>query len=319
MGSCTQRVGLALLCLAAVGCAGSPQPIRVGSNVWPGYEPLYLAQKQGQFDGQPIELISFPSTAEVMRAYRYGSLDVAATTADEALTLVESLPEQRVILVCDFSSGADALLARPELESLAQLRGRRIGYEPNALGAYVLARALEVAGLEPADVVPVPVQLEEHERAYLDNAVDAIITFEPRRTHLLAKGARSLFDSAAIPGEIVDVLVTRNALLDSHRKPLQALVDGWFRARAFVQAHPRQAAELAAERERLQPDDYQAALRGLELPDREANQRLLGGSQASLGPSLSRLASVMTQHKLLSHAIDSSRLLDDRFVKAAPP
>ena len=121
--------------------------MRVGTNVWPGYEPLYIAQRRGQLAGQPIELVTFPSSAEVMRAYRYGSLDVAATTADEALSLVESLPEQRVVLVCDFSSGADALLAHPELQTFGQLRGRRIGYEPNALGAYVLARALEVSGM----------------------------------------------------------------------------------------------------------------------------------------------------------------------------
>jgi NitT/TauT family transport system substrate-binding protein len=163
------------------------------------------------------------------------------------------------------------------------------------------------------------VQLEEHERAYLDGAVDAIVTFEPRRTHLLGKGARPLFDSSAIPGEIVDVLITRSRVMEANKPALQALVDGWFRARDFLRTQPGQAAALAAERERLQPDEFLAALSGMDLPDRDANLKLLGASDANLERSLSRLAVVMTQHKLLSHGIDAKRLLDDRFVRAAAP
>jgi NitT/TauT family transport system substrate-binding protein len=308
-----------LVWVAALGCSSAQQPLRVGTNIWPGYEPLYLAQSQARFDPQQIELVRFPSTAEVIRAYRYGRLDVAATTADEALTLVETLPDQRIFLVCDTSNGADALLSRPELPSLEALRGHRIGYEPNALGAYMLARALERANMSLSDVVTVPVQLEEHERAYVDKTVDAVVTFEPRRTHLLAQGARVIFDSSQIPGEIVDVLLTRKESMRAHAPALRGLVHAWFEALDYMKQHPREAADLAAERQRLKPDAFIAALQQLALPDRAANLRMLGHSQGSLEPGLRKLSEVMLQYNLLSHSVDSTGLLDESVVRAVPP
>ncbi|MBF0237703.1 MAG: ABC transporter substrate-binding protein, partial [SAR324 cluster bacterium] len=148
-------------------------PLRLGSNLWPGYELLYLAQNLGYYEGQPIQLKTFPSTSEVIRAYRNGAIDVAAVTADEALLIADTLPNQRIILVCDFSKGADALLAQPQFQSMSDLRGKRIGVEPNALGAYMLLRALETSGMTPQEISVIYNPLENHENAYLSGQVDA--------------------------------------------------------------------------------------------------------------------------------------------------
>lgn len=85
----------ALIVMGALIAPGSEEPehpLRVGANVWPGYEPLFLAESLGYYNGQNIEIITFPSSAEVMRAYRNQAIDVAAVTADEALQISETLP-----------------------------------------------------------------------------------------------------------------------------------------------------------------------------------------------------------------------------------
>ena len=98
------------------------------------------------------------------------------------------------------------MLARPELKELKDIKGRRVGVESGALGAYVLARALQIAGLNRTDISVVSIPVPEQEQAFQGRRVDAVVTMEPNRTRLLAQGARQLFDSSQIPGEIVDVL-----------------------------------------------------------------------------------------------------------------
>ena len=298
------------------GCGQPQPPLRIGANVWPGYEPMYLARSLGYCGVDKVQLIDFSSSSEVIRAYRNGLIDVAALTADEALQASEGEAGHRIVLVCDFSDGADVLLAKPDIQSLADLKGRRVGVETTALGAYVLGRALERGGLSSDDVQVVPVPLLEHESAFKSGAVDAIVTFEPHRSRLLASGARKLFDSSQIPGEIVDVLLTRKNLADSQRRDLDALISGWFRALDYLQKKPSDAAARMAVREAVTPEEFLASLQGLKLPDREANLRLLGGSSGNLTATMRQLSATMLKQKIISKSVEPPQL-DDSVIRAA--
>ncbi len=287
---------LAALVLA-LGCARPERPLRVGANVWPGYEPLFLARSLGLHRGDAIQLIEFSSATEVIRAYRDGLIDVGAVTGDEALLASRRRTGDRIVLVCDASAGGDVLLARPDITSIGQLRGKRVGVETTALGAYVLSRALARGGVAPSEVRVVPLPLSRHEQAIPSGAVDAVVTFEPHRTRILARGARQLFDSSQIPGEIVDVLLARGGLARSQERALRALVDGWFEALAHLRAQPQDAAARMARREGLAPAELLAAFRNLRLPDRAENLRLLGPGEGGLAPTLRRLSAAMAEDR----------------------
>ena len=209
------RVLLLIAILANVGCSGEPQlPFRVGTNVWPGYEPLYLAREQGLYPPSAgLRLVEYTSASEVIQAFRNGTIDAAALTLDEVLLLAETTPDLGIVLVLDISHGADVILAQPAISSLRDLKGKRVGLESTALGAYVLTRALQTAGMRQDDVRKISLEVDEHEQAFKKGRVDAVVTFEPVRTRLMASGARQLFDSSMLPGEIVDVLVVRRTLL----------------------------------------------------------------------------------------------------------
>jgi NitT/TauT family transport system substrate-binding protein len=300
------RFGLLLtLVLGLSSCAPPESPVRVGANAWPGYEPMFLARSLGYYDQHPLQLMVFSSTAEIIRAYRNGLIDVAAVTLDEALLISQTQPDRhRIVLVCDASHGADVILAQPEFQSLDELRGRRVGVETTALGAYVLARALERIGLAPADVTTVEVPLLRHVTAFTTGQVDAVVTFEPYRSTLLDAGARKVFDSSEIPGEIVDVLVTPRELSDSQERTLTALVSGWFRALEYLRQHPADAAQRIAPRAKVTPQQFLDSLPGLILLDRQANLRMLGNSPENLNLTLQQLSEIMFRHKILSKAIE---------------
>jgi NitT/TauT family transport system substrate-binding protein len=179
----------------------------------------------------------------------------------------------------------------------------------------VLARALERGGLSAADVQVVPVPLAEHDTALGAGRVDALVTFEPHRGRLLAMGARRLFDSSQIPGEIVDLLLTRRHLDPAQERALATLVDGWFRALEHLRAHPQDAAARMAVRERVAPDQFLRSLDGLALGDRATNLRLL---RSELDPALRTLSTTMVRARLLPAEIAPPALDDGPVRRAAP-
>lgn len=308
----------ALAVFAAPGCSERPQPpLRVGTNVWPGYEPLYLARDQGYYPSDAVRLVEYTSASEVIRAFRNGAIDAAALTLDEALLLAETGTDVGIVLVLDVSHGADVILSRPSLPNLRSLRGRRIGVEATALGAYMLTRALQTADLTPADVQTVSLEVSEHERTFKEGRVDAVVTFEPVRTRLLAVGARQVFDSSRLPGEIVDVLIVRRTSLNAHGAQMDALVHGWFRALDFIRKDPARAASLMAPRERISADDFRRALQGLRLPDLEENRSMLAGPEPALLRPLRQLGQVMQTNHLINRLPPLDGLVEGRFVEHA--
>lgn len=303
------------LALAAIGVAAcdAPRPLRVGGTIWPGYEPLYLAGHLGAYHPYAITLQDFPSASDVARAYTAGLLDVAALTGDEALSIANRMPGHTIILVCDFSNGADAILAKPPATSMADLRGLRVGYEPGATGSYLLSRALDASGLQPEEIVLVPLRLPEHLDAYITNRVDAVVTFEPQRSAILALGGTVVFDSARIPGEVVDLLITRQDIIATRAESLQALVSGWFQGLNYLRTEPREAAALLVGRSATSVTQFSESLQLLDVPDRPANIRLLGPT-GGLRAALDRLEALMVARDFLERP-GRPILIDDRFVR----
>ena len=159
-----------------------------------------------------------------------------------------------------------------------------------------------------ADVNVVPLELNEQEQAFTVGKVDAVVTFEPVCSRLIAKGAVQLFDSKQIPGEIVDVLAVRSSTIDDKSEQLKILLKAWFSALRYIQEQPTEASKHMAERLRLEPADVLAAFEGLKFPDLDENITLLSGTRPKLGETAERLANLMLEQKLLSQEIDVSQL-----------
>ncbi len=300
-----------------ISCKTTLLPLRVAVNLWPGFETLYLARSLGYYDNTPIKLLDFPSGTEQVRVYRNNNLESAAISLDEALELATTNPDVRIITVIDFSEGGDVILAKPEIPNLQALKDKRVGVEANALGAYIITRALEKAGMTMEDIKVVSLGLSEHERAFKDGIIDAVVTFGPARTKLLAFGAKEIFNSSQIPGEIVDVLIVHKTAIANQSKDVQALVDGQFKALNYLAQNPQDSARRVAPRTQVTPEEFLESIKGLRRPSLQENQQLLERENPALLKTTQRLIDVMVANKLLSKSLDPMTLFDDRFVKAA--
>jgi NitT/TauT family transport system substrate-binding protein len=162
-----RALGGAALLLALGSCVRAPEPaLRIGTNVWIGCEPLYLAREMGYLDPKAVQLVEYPSASEVLRAFRNQAIDGMVISLDELFGLGSEGLQPKVILVVDVSHGADAIVARPGTQSMKDLKGKRVAVESGALGAFVLSRALALNGMKASDVKVVPMESNEQPGAF---------------------------------------------------------------------------------------------------------------------------------------------------------
>ncbi|MBF0527104.1 MAG: ABC transporter substrate-binding protein [Deltaproteobacteria bacterium] len=304
-------ISAVLLSLILSGCVTPPgsvtepsSPMRIGTSIWTGYSPLYLAKSLGYLDNQPVRLMEYANCTEVVKGFSNSAIEAAALTLDDVFRLAQDGLDPVIILVTDVSNGADALIGRKGMKSVADLKGKKIGVETNAVGAYTLTRAVQLGGLALSDVISVNMTIDEHFKAFEEGRVDAVVTCEPVKTQLIKKGAVVLFDSTKIPGEIVDVIVVRRNYLHDHPEQIKSLLQNWFKALAYIKSNPQDAAQRMAVRENLTPDQMGAALAGIIFPDREENRVMITGGSSPLIPAAERLKRVMIEQKLLQKDID---------------
>lgn len=296
-------------------CSLEPEePFRVGTNSWPGYEPLYLARDLGQYAETDIRLVELPNASEVIQALRNGMLEAAALTLDEVLTVVQDDYDLKIVLIMDYSEGGDALLADSSIHHLTELRGKRIGVENTAVGAIVLDAALNRAGMSMADLNLVAMTVDEHVDAYQSRSIDAIVTFEPARSQILALGARSLFDSSEIPDRIVDVLAVRSDVIDRKSTSLRRLLRGYFTALAYQKNSPHDASKRTATRMHLPADQVLEIYQGLYQPDLSENQTLFRSPASQLQSMVRNLVDLMSARNMLHRNPKIDTLIDGRWL-----
>ena len=312
-------LGLPLGSLTLLAGCSKPEPlVRVAGIAWVGYEPLFLARELGYYNDARLRLVELPSSTANLMALASGEVEAATLTLDELLIAREGKLDLQVILVFDDSAGADVVMVRPNIQTLAQLRGQRIGVEETAVGALMLAQLLATAQLQPGDVIKVPATSDRHVAAFEAGEIDAVVCFEPYATQLAKRGARRLLDSSRFPGLIVDLLVARNDALAASPNQFRQLTAGYFRALDYLAQSPTQAAALMAPRMGISPDEVLQALKGVRLMNLTANHALLGGTTPQLPVLAGKVGQLMAQTGLLRTAPTLDRLMNPDYLPPMP-
>ena len=300
-------------------CQPAPEPtLRIGTNVWPGYEPLYLARDLAVFHEPKVRLVEYRSASQVISGFQKGVIDLAAVTLDEAVRLAASGEPIEVIWIFDFSNGADQVLARRDIQSVQDLKGKRIGVEESALGAFVLSRLLEMHQLQPNDVTVVSMGVSEHAQAMQQGKVDAVITFEPEKSKVLQQGGHSIFSSKQLPGEIVDVLIARKgpnrAFSDQDLiRTLFAYEQTLLRIKKDLPAH----LPLLNRRMKLADTELMLTFSEMGIPDRN-EQLAFFRDRAKTSMLIEHYQTALLKQGYITSPCQCADLLNPRYLEALP-
>jgi NitT/TauT family transport system substrate-binding protein len=121
---------------------------------------------------------------------------------------------------------------------VAELTGQSINLVELSVSHYLLARALEQAGLAEKDVTVVNTSDADIVSVFAGTEdVQNVVTWNPLLSEVAAfPGAAKLFDSSQIPGEIIDLMVVNTETLDANPAFGKALVGAWYETLAIMRA-----------------------------------------------------------------------------------
>ena len=268
------RSQLLRLCLAVIGAtltaSSFARPLVVGYSDWPGWVAWEVAIEKQWFAeaGLEVEFEWFDYAAS-MEAFAAGQLDAVTMTNGDTLVTGSTGAQAVMILVGDYSNGNDMVVAAPGIQSVVDLKGKRVGVEVGFVGHLLLLDALESVGLTESDVELVNIPTNEAPQVLASGDVDAIVAWQPNSGQSLSRvpGSTAIYTSGDQPGLIYDVLAVSPTSLNANREDWGKVVEVWYRVVEYIldPATEADAISIMAARVGLTPDQYAPLLAGTKL------------------------------------------------------
>src|SRR4028119_1004727 len=295
--------------------------VRLGFSAWPGWFPWQVAQEQGIFQANkvPVDLKWFDGYLESISTLTAGQIDANSQTLGDTVTSLSGGADQVIVLVNDNSTGNDKVIVREGINSIADLKGKKVAAEEGTVDHFLLLLGLEKAGLSPQDIQFVPLETGKAAAAFVGGQVDAVAVFAPFTTQALKRpGSKELFSSKDFPGAISDHLVFTRKFVNEHPDQVQALVDSWFATLEYMKANKEKSYEILANRAGVSVEEYKEYENGTKIFTIEENLKAFqpGNDMTSLQFAAAEMTKFLVDVKLAKTQPDISTLFDDRFIKA---
>jgi NitT/TauT family transport system substrate-binding protein len=278
-----------------------------------------VAEEEGIFDkvGVKVQLKWFDDYLASLTAMSAGQLDANSQTLNDTLVGVSGGSDQVVVLVNDNSAGNDAIIVDKSINSIKDLKGKKVAAEPGVVDHFLLLQGLASQGMTQSDVKFSGLPTADAAAAFSSDKFDAVGVFAPFTLQALKRpGSKVLFDSSDYPGTIPDFLVLDRKFVESRPKDVQKLVDAWYATQDWIKAHPDQAAAIMAKQAAVSVADYQSLEKGTRIFTAEqAMASLKGTGPTDLGPMATKVAQFLPASGLVKTAPSTKGLFDDQFTQ----
>ena len=300
---------------------GDASKLSLGFSAWPGWFPWQVAEEKGIFaqHGLDVNLRYFESYTDSLNALATGNIDANSQTLNDTVSSVASGSKQSVVLVNDNSTGNDQIIVGPGIETIEDLRGKKVAVEEGTVDHYLLLLGLEKAGMKQSDISLQPLLTDAAAAAFAGGQVDAVGAFAPFTTEALKReGSKALFTSKDFPGAIPDHLVFAADFVQSRPDDVQKLVDAWFDTVAFIKSNPDEAVAIMAKKGGVSPEDYKSYDAGTTIFTVADNvEAFTPGTDAKhLDYEASKISEFLLGTGLIEKAPQLAGLFEPKFVQA---
>ena len=233
--------------------------VRFALNVWAGWAPIIYANEGFKAkkewtgsDGKKfkVELVLIDEPVAMRDAYASGRVHIGWATVDMLPLLIDELQKDsrtmpRVFQQIDWSNGGDGIVARDNIKSISDLRGKQIVLAQNSPSQYFILNALINGGVQPTEVqFKYTGDAFEAAKAYqVNKEFAACVSWAPDIYNLeKIKGNKMLVTTHDANHLIADVWFSRADFAKDHPAVIEGLVRGILDATEELDAQDKQAA-----------------------------------------------------------------------------
>lgn len=274
----------AILAAGATSASAQGTEVAIGMSGWTGFGPLTLAVEAGLFEAQGLdaEIVKIPQKDRHL-AIAAGSIQCAATTVETFMIWNANGVPIRQLFQLDMSNGADGMVARDDIESIADLEGKTIAASaPGTSPYFVLAWMLNENGLGLDDVTVANLEPSAAVTSFIAGQNDAAMTYEPYLSAVRAapEAGRILATTVDYP-IVMDSFGCTPDFIEAEPEAVAALAAGYYEALAMIEAEPEEAHRIMGADVDQTAEEFAASASYLEWQDEAANRAFMeGGIQA---------------------------------------
>ncbi len=195
-------------------------------------------------------------------AFTAGQVDLLWATIDAFPTEAGLLPgNPKVVFQADWSRGGDAIVTRRGIRSVADLKGKKIAVGELSPSHTFLIWLLDAGNLKTSDVEIIKLASAiDAAAAFKAGEVDAAVVWSPDDQDCVESvpGSRILQNSKSASHIIADVFYAKENYINSNKRKLQQLYEGWMKGAAALNnsdTKKREAAKILAAGLN-QPEDF---------------------------------------------------------------
>jgi len=282
-----QALLLLALVVGIVGCGDKDKDkdggnkdaaLTIAYSDWPGWLVWEIAVQKKFFDEAGVKVeMKYMEYDKTLDAFNAGQVDGVCVVCGDALT-IDKAP-WTAILLNDYSNGNDKIVG-VNVDSIKDLKGKKIGVEQNKVDHLLLIKALEKAGLTEEDVKVVNIETSKLPGSLQSGNLDAVGVWYPISGEAMkVPKAKELFSSKDAPGLIYDTLTVSRKSLSQRRDDWKKVVKVWYKCLDFLNDPKTKDEALTIMAKRISAEakgsDLAANLAGTKLLDREASLKAM--------------------------------------------
>ncbi len=286
--------------------------VKVGVVTWGGYaggqyfNEGFKANSRSRFVqeyGFPVDFKILDDVPVSREAWKNDEVNLLWCTIDALPTEIAGLADFDPVVVfqSDWSRGGDAIVARRGINTVNDLKGKKIAVAEMSPSHSFLLWMLEAASLKASEVELVyqPSAIDAAQ-VFKSNQVDAAVVWSPDDEACLKSvaGSKVLQSTKSASNIIADAFIAKRAWADANKVKLQKLYEGWMRGASEINANDankRKAAKILAENfAGFTEDDAYAAINNVRLVTHGDNLNFFGLNPDYKGVTGEQLYSRMT-------------------------
>lgn len=210
--------------ITSIGCSLSDtQPLRISTNLWIGYSPLFYVQQKGWLKEQNIEIVNLVSLSENMQMYESGFVHAFTGTQYEFEQMRKKTPDLEATILLDRSLGGDIVMGNRDIETLQKAQSIDVYLEIDSVNKVLLDHFIELYDIKPSALRLINKDTDDSSMLEMKDEPTLIITYTPYDILLKKNGYHILDTTKNLSFFVMDALYTNLKTREKYAEELAVL------------------------------------------------------------------------------------------------
>ncbi len=278
--------------------------------------PLWIAKEKGWFEeafekeGIKVKWIEFQSGPPQFEGLAANKLDFSQVGNSPVIGGQAAGVDFKEIALSQDGLKANAILVKEgsDIQSLKDLKGKKVGVAKGSSGFDFLHKALKDAGVSPDDVEIIQLQPDEAMPAFENGSVDAWSIWEPFISlQTIQNHARILANGETIKSYSPGFTLVRSNFAKEHPKEVERFLQVYNKTVEWQKTNKEEAISIYAKIKKLDKKVVENVLNNTEQLNEPINEEIIQSQQETAD----------FQYKLgvIDKEIDVSEVVDNQFIE----